>query len=759
MPELQDTRGWWRMDAPQHLLFEQANIAAAHRERWPRDRHPADWRFPTPAARAGSVGHAAGASPQQQPTVETVLRGPAMGLWDAFPPAPKPKPKQRPPRTHVAARVPSATELIPGTSIKAQVAEMQRLMLRREIAALQREMAASQPVCGHAQPAAQLPAGTMPDPEPEPQAPPGLELEADTPTVQEGPAQAVQQAAPCDADLLKLIAGAPAELLRLREWQHSSKSVSAQVVAADSAEPMAQPSAADMRRTPPSAGIFSPGKGAVEIIDEAEVQFEPAAAPWPLSPSSQPKYKLAAEPGEALAAELEPVETPDEDTLHLAAPEEQSAGSDNTNDGAIATDFEATLRTAFEVAQSTSSTDPAPHSLDLRREAYARCLDPSQFPEVQASKLWQEDVAVLEAERDNELIVRLAACGVELRNDQLPGLKRQLLEDRGWFGGLSSGDGSKALYVQLLDGASLSTSPLSTADTGAGQAVLTALQRGGVYASDWSQPLLIRARTSAEFSIKLAYLACLLQDSYWAIGGHVTAITFGGRRYQRCGPYPGYAEQSFRYAANARAFELWHTSPTVAPPCMPLRPGLSTSVRPEPVDGPAVPTRRAFDELADGSVVLGLGLWVPWEVPAKLLWFVVPRSLPHTWGRQVAQLASLFDTLRDGICRASKKAMGPSLGLRTAFSVLVDRLALTTSVSELGELAKALASLIHLVRIAGANDAERQAGAAGSQGAVAEEKSWQHVAACERGGAAQPGGAWPPREASLRMPPVYDAVY
>ena len=715
-------RGWW-MDAPQHLLIEQANIAAAHRERFPRDRHPADWRYRAPTAPTVSVGHTAGALPQQELTVGTVLRGPAMSLWHAF--APAPQSGTRPPRTHVAPRVPSATELIPGSSIKAQAAEMQRAKLRREIAALRREMTASQPISGIAQPLPQL-LGTMPAPEPEPETP-GLELETDTPTVQNGPEETIQEVAPCDVDLLKLIAGAPGELLRLRERQHSSKGVSAQA-AADPTAPMTQPlSAADMRKAPPSAGVFSPGKGAVEILDEIAPQFEPAAAPWPLSPSSQPECKLAAEPEAEAALGAKPVATPGEATLFLAAPEEQDAGSGNFNDG-IHAEFDEMLHVAFEIAQSTSSTDPAPHSSDLRREAYSRCLDPSQFPEVRASNLWQEDVAVLEAERDHELILRLAACGVEMQNDELPGLKRQLLEDRGWFRGLSSGDGSKALYVQLLDGASLSTSP-HRADTEAGQVVLTALERGGVYASNWGQPWLIRARTSAEFSIKIAYLACLLQDSYWAIGGHVTAITFGGRRYQRCGPYPGYAEQSFRYAANARAFELWHTSPTVAPPCMPLRPGLSTSVRPEPVDGPAMPTRRVFDELADGSVVLGLGLWVPWEVPAKLLWFVVPRSLPFAWGRQVAQLASLFDTLRDAICRTSKKATEPwtSLGLRTAFSVLVDRLALTTSVIELGELAKALASLIHLVRTVRTNDAERQARAAGSKGAVAEEKSWQPV--------------------------------
>jgi hypothetical protein len=249
--------------------------------------------------------------------------------------------------------------------------------------------------------------------------------------------------------------------------------------------------------------------------------------------------------------------------------------------------------------------------------------------------------------------------------------------------------------------------------SGGAQAVLSALQRSGswpsAFASSWNQPWLIRARSDEELAIKVAYLGCLLQDAYWKIGGHAAAITFGGRRQQRCGPYPGYAEQWFRYTSNARRLELWHVSPMLAQPDMPE---ISTSISPEPATGPPVPVRRAFSDLAEGSVVLGLGLWVPWEVPSKLLWFTVPRSLPHSWGRQVAQLASLFDTLRDGICHATADTSAPpstALWLRTSFSVLLDRLDLAETTAELGEIAQGLATMIHLVRVARARGAEESA--------------------------------------------------
>ena len=46
------------------------------------------------------------------------------------------------------------------------------------------------------------------------------------------------------------------------------------------------------------------------------------------------------------------------------------------------------------------------------------------------------------------------------------------------------------------------------------------------------QPWLVRARSDAELTVKVAYLGCLLQDPYWSIGGHAAAITFGARREQ-----------------------------------------------------------------------------------------------------------------------------------------------------------------------------------------------------------------------------------
>ena len=133
------TRRWWRIDAPQHVLYDQANVAALHRERWPLDRHPADWRRPPVPHTARSDWRIATSPQQQLPTVASVLRGPDMGLWHSFPAAPQTEIKPEPRHSRAAPGLTSATELIPGTSIKAQAAEMQRAKLRRNMAALRSE--------------------------------------------------------------------------------------------------------------------------------------------------------------------------------------------------------------------------------------------------------------------------------------------------------------------------------------------------------------------------------------------------------------------------------------------------------------------------------------------------------------------------------------------------------------------------------------------------------------------------------------------
>ena len=305
----------------------------------------------------------------------------------------------------------------------------------------------------------------------------------------------------------------------------------------------------------------------------------------------------------------------------------------------------------------------------------------------------------------------MASCGVQVRPKEVPALQRQLLEDRGWFRGLTAGDGSKGVYVQLLDGSLLSSGDAAGGEGApAGQAVLSARERtvdGAGALASWERPWLVRARSEPELTAKVAYLGCLLQTPYWAVGGHAAAISFGTRREQRVGPYPGYCEQWFRYDAQARGLELWHANPlAVQPEPVGLGSGLvNNSVAPDPlsVDGPAIPERRAFDNLADGSVVLACGLWSPFAVPASLLWWTIPRSLPHAWPRQLGQLYSLLNTLRDGLCHTGEGGEGAipkpmALWLRTAFSVLLDRIDLSETLEELGNIAEAVQTLIHLVQ-------------------------------------------------------------
>lgn len=334
---------------------------------------------------------------------------------------------------------------------------------------------------------------------------------------------------------------------------------------------------------------------------------------------------------------------------------------------------ESAVEFAFTTAKDYSDTD--------RRKAYGMCLEPRRIAEVSSTEIWHDSVAELQAERDEEMIARLAACTPSATVEQcdLSALKQQLIDDKGWYRGMRHGDGSKGVYVQLLDGSLLSTDEPADKDmkhnnrgggggpegSSGSAAVLSAFGRsnsngcGDGYPSvsaygEWQKPWLVRAKSDAELTTKVAYLGCLLQDPYWSIGGHAAAITFGARREQRCGPYPGYGEQWFRYATGARGLELWHISPMVANPEMP-----TTAGHWNPATGPSVPTRKRFGALEEGSVVLGVGLWVPAEVPSTLLWYTIPRSLPHAWSRQLAQLASLLDTLRNGICRAPADTAAP----------------------------------------------------------------------------------------------------
>ena len=113
------------------------------------------------------------------------------------------------------------------------------------------------------------------------------------------------------------------------------------------------------------------------------------------------------------------------------------------------------------------------------------------------------------------MIARLAAClpKVAVQPSDLETLKRQLVEDKGWYRGLSDGDGSKGVYVQLIDG-----SLLSTAEP-ADKAVETNRGGGGV--------------SSAKTALVTCFLECFAL--FWAVLRRVLpqSITFERGRDSR----------------------------------------------------------------------------------------------------------------------------------------------------------------------------------------------------------------------------------
>lgn len=343
---------------------------------------------------------------------------------------------------------------------------------------------------------------------------------------------------------------------------------------------------------------------------------------------------------------------------------------------------------AFEVGQCFSNP--------RRRRAYAHCLSPRNFLEVQAHPQWQGDVTDLIHERDEELVTRMRGCGIKLTLAQLPALQREILASKGWWkrskGGASSNASLvKLLYVQLLDSA------LSSAADGESGGIVGAFQRtGDGCLRQWSSPWLISAASLDELTIKVAYIGCLLQERHWCAGGHAAAVVFGVNRHQRVGPFPGLCEQWFRYPATARYLELWHIGAAAARTLnatpIPLYPSTDA---PRASAGPALPTRREWADLTNGCVVLGRGVWRPETMPSRVLWYCIPHTLPAAWPQQLTQLEALLGRWRDSIgeCKGSSMPQPVSRWVRTAFSIALDRLDRAQSTQDMMEITQAIDSL------------------------------------------------------------------